>query len=61
MTPTTKPPELNPNLVLPVGTRIVARVEVKTDASRASTDTVRRIAAEGVYCDAPMAKAASEA
>ena len=23
-----------------------------------ATDTVRRIAAEGVYCDAPMAKAA---
>jgi hypothetical protein len=35
MTPTTKPPELNPNLVLPVGTRIVTRVEVKTDAARA--------------------------
>ena len=26
---------MNPNLVLPVGTRIVTRVEVKTDAARA--------------------------
>jgi hypothetical protein len=29
------PPDVNPNLVLPVGTRIVTRVEVKTDAARA--------------------------
>jgi predicted nucleotidyltransferase len=28
-------PNLNPNLVLPVGTRIVTRVEAKTDAARA--------------------------
>jgi hypothetical protein len=28
-------PPVNPNLVLPVGTRIVTRVEVKTDAARA--------------------------
>src|SRR5499427_2826836 len=30
-----KPGDVNPNLVLPVGTRIVTRVEVKTDAARA--------------------------
>jgi hypothetical protein len=29
------PDDVNPNLILPVGTRIVTRVEVKTDAARA--------------------------
>ena len=44
-----QPPELNPNLVLPVGTRIVTRVEVKTDGARA----LRRVGAVAEIVAAP--------